>query len=237
MTYQDFKDPMVAQAWDADNRSLNPSRSEQLDMLLTVIADHYQAGKTILDLGMGTGLVETMLFQRVPQAEVVGVDGSAAMLELAHKRLQAQASQYTALIHDFAEIGTLQLPPRAYQIVFSVQTLHHLTDAQMLAAYQFIYNTLEAGGLFLLLDRIAVEQGGLFDLYQSLWARQDKVYQSRVYGAEGMTFAEHQAVVAGRGDLPLGLERHLELLKQVGFEAACLHLQTNRALLVGRKPA
>lgn len=236
MSYQDFQDPTVAQAWDADNHSRNPSRSEQLDMMLTIIADHYQAGKSILDLGMGTGLVEAMVFQRVPQAQVVGVDASAAMLALAHQRLQSHASQYTALIHDFTDIATLKLPTHAYQIVFSVQTLHHLTDPQLLTAYQFIYDTLEAGGLFLLLDRIALDQGGLFDVYQSLWARQDRVYQSQVHNAEGTTFAEHQAVVAGRGDLPTSLERHLELLKQVGFEAACLHLQTNRALLVGRKP-
>jgi SAM-dependent methyltransferase len=235
MSYYDFKDPMNAQAWDAGNQGRNPSRAEQLDMLLTIIADHYQPDKTILDLGIGTGLVEEMLFQRIPQAQLVGVDASAAMLELAHKRLQPYSDQYTALIHDFTEIDALQLPPRDYQIVFSVQTLHHLTDEQMLVAYQFIYNRLQAGGLFLLLDRIAVEQGNLYSVYQSLWARQDTLNQSQVHDAEGMTFAEHQRIVAERGDLPIGLESHLTLLKQAGFEAACLHLQTNRALLVGRK--
>ncbi len=235
MSYQDFKDPATAQTWDADTRSYNPSRPEQLDMLLTIIADHYQAGKTILDLGIGTGLVEEMLFHRIPQVQLVGVDASSAMLELAHKRLQPHASQYTTLIHDFTQIASLQLPPRQYQIVFSVQTLHHLTDSQMLVAYQFIHNTLESGGLFLLLDRIAVEQGGLYSVYRSLWARQDALYQSQVQGWEGATFADHQRIVAERGDLPMDLERHLVLLKQAGFEAACLHLQTNRALLVGRK--
>jgi SAM-dependent methyltransferase len=235
MSYKDFQDPAAAQSWDADTRINNPSRPEQLDMLLTIIADHYQAGKTILDLGMGTGLVEELLFQRIPHAQVVGVDASPAMLELAHKRLQPYASQYTALIHYFTDINTLQLPQRDYQIVFSVQTLHHLTDPQVLVAYQYIYNTLESGGLFLLLDRIAVEQDGLYSVYQSLWARQDRMYQSTVKDAEGATFADHQHIVAGRGDLPLGLERTLDLLKQTGFETACLHLQTNRALLVGRK--
>jgi tRNA (cmo5U34)-methyltransferase len=235
MSYQDFNDPAGAQAWDADTRSLNPSRPEQLDILLSIITDHYRPDKTILDLGIGTGLVEEMLFQRIPQAQLVGVDAASAMLELAHNRLQPYASQYTTLIHDFTQITTLELPPHAYQIVFSVQTLHHLTDAQMLVAYQFIYKTLEVGGLFLLLDRIAVEQGSLYSVYQSLWARQDRLYQSQVHSAEGATFADHQRIVAERGDLPIGLERHLELLKRVGFEAACLHLQTNRALLVGRK--
>jgi len=237
MSYHDFKDPAAAQSWDADTKINNPSRPEQLDIMLTIIADHYQPDKTILDLGMGTGLVEEMLFKRMPQARVIGVDASPAMFELAHKRLQPYASQYITLIHDFTEINALQLPPRDYQIVFSVQTLHHLTVEQMLVAYQFIYNTLETGGLFLLLDRIAVEQGGLYSVYQSLWKRFGKLYQSQVHNVEGETFADHQRVVAENGDMPIGLERHLQLLKQVGFEAACLHLQTNRALLVGRKPS
>jgi len=235
MSYQDFKNPIIAQTWDADTRSYNPSRPEQLDMLLTILVEHYQPDKTILDLGIGTGLVEEMLFKRIPSAQLVGVDASAAMLELAHKRLQPYAIQYTTLIHDFTDINNLQLPPRPYQIIFSVQTLHHLTDPQMFTAYQFIYNTLESGGLFLLLDRIAVEQGSLYSVYQRLWARQDSLYESKVRGWEGDTFADHQRIVTERGDIPMGLERHLTLLKQAGFEAACLHLQTNRALLVGRK--
>ncbi len=236
MSYQDFKNPATAQSWDADNRGRNPSRSEQLDMLLTIIADHYQTRKTILDLGMGTGLVEEMLFERLPKARIVGVDASSAMLELAHKRLKPHARQYTALIHDFTEITSLQLPAHEYQIVFSVQTLHHLNDEQMLVAYQFIHNTLEAGGLFILLDRIAVEQKRLFSVYQSLWARQDALYDSKVHDWEGTIFADHQRIVAERGDQPMGLKRHLQLLKKAGFEAACVHLQTNRALIVGRKP-
>lgn len=236
MPYQDFKDPTTAQIWDADTRSHNPSRPEQLDMLLTIIADHYQSGKTILDLGIGTGLVEDLLFQRVPTAQVIGVDASTAMLELAHHRLQPYASQYTALIHDLASITTLQLPPRDYQIVFSVQTLHHLTDSQMQVAYPFIYNTLQSGGLFLLLDRIAIEQGSLYSVYQSLWTRQDTLQGSHMLEWEGLTFADHQRIEPERGDIPLTLERHLTLLKQTGFDAACFNLQTNRALIAGRKP-
>ncbi|MBI1277972.1 MAG: methyltransferase domain-containing protein [Anaerolineaceae bacterium] len=235
MPYQDFKNPATAQSWDAGNQGRNPSRSEQLDMLLSIIADHYQPGKTMLDLGIGTGLVEEMLFKRIPQAQLVGVDASSAMLELAHNRLQPYASQYTTLIHDLSAIDSLRLPSHPYQVIFSVQTLHHLTDTQMKAAYHFIYNTLESGGLFILLDRIAVKQGNLFSVYQSLWARQDALYQTNVHSWEGETFADHQRIVAERGDLPMSLERHLQLLKQAGFETACLHLQTNRALLVGKK--
>ncbi|MBL8118268.1 MAG: class I SAM-dependent methyltransferase [Anaerolineae bacterium] len=235
MPYQDFKDPATAQAWDADNRSYNPARMEQLDMLITLIAAAYQPGKAILDLGIGTGLVEELLFHRVPEAFVVGVDASPAMLARAQQRLQPYAAQYVAVEHDLTAINSLQLPGHAYAFVFSVQTLHHLTDEQMQTAYRFIYDTLEPGGLFLLLDRIAVEKAGLYDCYQHLWARQDRLHDSHVAVNEGATFSDHQRIVAERGDLPLILERHLQLLTAAGFEAACLNLQTNRALVAGRK--
>ncbi len=234
---QDFQDKATAISWDKDTISANPSRPEQLDMLITLIEDGYQPGKTILDLGFGTGLVEEQIFRRIPVAQIVGVDASQAMMELAHPRLEAFKDQYVTVQHDLSQLDGLQLPERDYQFVFSVQTLHHLTDEQMQMAYHFIYNTLEAGGLFLLLDRIAVEKSALYDCYQSLWRRQDRVYGSQVASGEGATHTEHQAVVRTRGDIPMGLERHLELMREAGFEAACLHLQTNRALFAARKPA
>jgi tRNA (cmo5U34)-methyltransferase len=235
MPFQDFKDEHSAQQWDADTLSYNPSRPEQLDMLLTLIADEYQPGKTILDLGIGSGLVEEMLFQRIPAAQVVGVDASSAMMALADERLKPYAGQYVTLEHDFSRIESLQLPSCAYQFVFSVQTLHHLTDEQMRRAYTWIYVTLEMSGLFLLLDRIAVDQPGLYRCYQSLWNRQDRLQGSKVNSSEGQTFEDHVKIVSERGDLPIGLERHLQLLHEAGFEAVCLHMQTNRALFAARK--
>ncbi len=235
MPFQDFKNQQIAQQWDADTLSYNPSRPEQLDMLLTLIADEYQPGKTILDLGIGSGLVEEMLFARIPEAQVAGVDASAAMIALADERLKAFSTQYTTILHDLTQIDSLRLPERNYQIAFSVQTLHHLNDDQMTHTYGFIYDLLEMDGLFLLLDRIAVDQAGLFSAYQSLWRRQDRLQGSKVSSSEGQTFKDHRRIVADRGDVPMGLERHLQLMKQAGFEAACLHLQTNRALIAGRK--
>lgn len=232
---QDFQNKDTAQQWDKETIVYNPSRPDQLDMLLTLLEDGYQPGKTILDLGFGTGLVEEQIFRRIPNAQIVGVDASLAMMELAHPRLKAHADQYITFHHDLTQLETLELPKRAYQFVISIQTLHHLTDAQMLTAYQFIYRTLDADGLFILLDRLAVEKSSLYDCYQSLWRRQDRIYKSEVATHEGDTYAEHLDIVAGRGDLPMGLERHLVLLREAGFDAACLHLQTNRALIVGRK--
>lgn len=233
---QNFQDKATAVSWDKDTISANPSRPEQLDMLITLIEDGYQPGKSILDLGFGTGLVEEQIFRHIPSAQIIGVDASMAMMELAHPRLGAFKDQYITIQHDLSLIGSLQLPKRDYQFVFSVQTLHHLTDEQMQAAHRFIYNVLEVGGLFLLLDRIAVEKAALYDCYQSLWRRQDRIHGSQVASSEGATHSDHQERVRQRGDIPMSLERHLALLNGAGFEATCLHLQTNRALFAARKP-
>jgi ubiquinone/menaquinone biosynthesis C-methylase UbiE len=232
---QDFRDPNTAREWDADTRCYNPMRLEQLEMLLALVAAEYQPGQTILDLGLGSGQVEALLFERVPGAQVVGVDASAAMLEIAAERLQPYAAQYTTVLHDLAQIDTLALPARDYGIVISIQTLHHLDDAQMGRAYAFIQRTLRPGGLFLLLDRIAVEHANLFGCYQTLWAQQDAARGSQVRWHEGENYAEHQASNRDRADQPLGLARHLELLRMAGFAAACLHLHTHRALFAARR--
>ena len=64
----DFTDKKTAQAWDSDTTFYNPTRPQQLDLMLTIIEDAYQPGDTILDLGFGSGLVEERIFRRIPGA-------------------------------------------------------------------------------------------------------------------------------------------------------------------------
>src|SRR5438477_7226614 len=112
--------------WDSDPTSGNPVRGEQLDLLLSLVADHYIHGSTILDIGSGSGLVEEQLFQRLPEALVVGVDYSPAMIAMAMKRLAGRDKQFVTVQHDLCDIQAAKLPERDYRIAFSVQTIHNL---------------------------------------------------------------------------------------------------------------
>lgn len=232
MTYQNWSDPETARKWDEDNTSRNPLRPQQLEMLLAILEDEFEPGKTILDLGYGTGIVEQMIFERIPSAQIVGVDRSEAMMALAAERLKPYPFRFIPVHFDLAELSSIlgpasPLPRQQYQIVISVQALHHLTPEQMQAAYLTIYDILEPRGLFLLQDRIAVSTPHLWSAYQSLW---------RLLNVqEGETYEEHIAQVAAQGDQPAPLEQHLRWLQDAGFEAACLHLHTNRALIAARK--
>lgn len=230
----DWTDPQMARNWSADPLSHNPTRKEQLDILLTLLASEYRQHTTILDIGMGSGIVEEMIFGRIPHAYVVGVDSSRAMLELAYERLRGYEGQYEVVVHDLTQLDTLELPEEEYSVVISVQTIHNLEDSHKKAIFKLAYDALQPGGLFLLLDRIAIDTPALFGLYKGLWDRLDRVHSGHL--REGATLDEHRERIAERGDVPITLEQHLDWLREARFEAACLHLHGIRALFGARKP-
>ncbi len=238
MTYQDWEDPELAQKWSENPTAQNPLRAEILDLLLTILEAEFQPGKTILDLGYGSGIVEALIFQRIATAQVVGIDRSDAMMKLAKERLQEFPFQLIGLKHNLRHLHTLlgpqsPLPKQEYQVAISVQALHHLTPDEHQMVYLTLHDILEPNGLFLLADRVKVEQSSLFGTYQTLWNRLTQQYETHF--DEGTTFEEHQKMLRERGDYPLTVAQHLEFLKAANFDAECVFKHTNRALIVARR--
>lgn len=92
----------------------------------------FDAG-TIVDLGCGPGDIALRLAARLPAAQVIGIDGSAAMLALAERARAAAPAAIAArvrfqrtMLQDLP--GTL--PPAA--AVVSNSLLHHLADGGLL---------------------------------------------------------------------------------------------------------
>jgi SAM-dependent methyltransferase len=175
-----------------------------------------------------------MIFERIPGAQVIGVDVSPAMMALAEERLKPCAAQIQMIAHDLGALDTLKIAPCRF--IISSQALHHLSDAQMEKAYGYIRDLLLPGGLFISVDRVALDPPELFDVYQSLWRWQDQALGSDVFMHEGTSYDAHVEVTRQRGDSPLTLRRHLELMSAVGLRAACIHASGIRAVFVARKP-
>ena len=123
------------------------------------------------------------------------------------------------------------LPPATYSIVFSVQALHHLRQENQQKLYGSLFNLLPPGGVFLLNDRIALDPAPFADLYRSAWNRLERVSEAKS-DLSGDDFL-HQ--LEDKEDHPGTLEEHLTWLRQAGFEATCLHMHLNRALIAGVK--
>lgn len=231
----DWKDAQTAKRWDRQATDRNPTRAEQLDILVSVLADFWRPGHWLLDLGYGSGQVEQLIFDRIPEAKVVGLDSSEPMMELARARLAGYGDRFEAVQHDLAALSEVPLPAHPYHFVIAVQSLHHLSPEEMREAYRWIHDRLEPGGLFLLLDRLRAENAETWRILRSVWERQDREYGSSVTGHEGERFQEHERIVQDRGDRPILLDQHLQWLREVGLEVACLHVHGNRALIAAAK--
>jgi trans-aconitate 2-methyltransferase len=78
--------------------------------------------ETVLDAGCGTGRVTEALLERLPRGHVIGVDGSAEMLDAARARLGSSVE----LIHQ--DLEALDLGERRVDAVLSTATFHWLND-------------------------------------------------------------------------------------------------------------
>jgi len=231
--HDDWENPEFAQHWDAVVSAANPSRAEQLDLLVAIVERVYVAGSSILDLGIGSGLVELALFARVPEARIVGVEQSEAMIALAEQRLAPFADRCQIVRHDLAEIESLMLPERTYSIAFSVQTLHHIPHEAQRAVYGFVARLLPRGGVFLHMERVALDAETFAEVIAPAW----EALESRAEVKSGGTAEDFLARLSYKSEYAATLEQHLAWLREAGFASACLHLQLNRVLMAGVKPA
>ncbi len=103
------------------------------------------AAPVVVDLGCGTGSATRRLAARWPQAEVTGVDGSAAML--AQAQADAEAAPGARLRWLQADIGDLAAwaPPVPVGLIFSNAALHWLPDHA--ALFPALVSRLAPGGV------------------------------------------------------------------------------------------
>ena len=226
-----WENPEFARDWDQTALQINPTRAEELDILIRLLEAEYQEGTTILDVGIGSGLVEALLFARLPHALVVGVDSSSVMLGLAAQRLAAFEQQWTLISQDFTDLERLVLPKRKYQVVIGVQALHHVPHDKKQAIFQFVADLLEPAGLFLIIDRMALDVAPFADLYRAMWKRLKEREESKD-DTNPNDFLER---LQDKEDDPASLEEHLGWLRRAGLSATCLHLHLHRALIAGKK--
>ncbi len=96
---------------------------------------------TVLDAGCGSGRVTELLARRLPRGRVVALDGSAAMLETARRRLAPFAQRVTFVHADLLDPLPLAEPVDA---VLSTATFHWVPDHDALFAH--LAEVLRPGG-------------------------------------------------------------------------------------------
>ncbi len=227
-----WSDKDFADKWDGRNHFRdNPDRGEQLDLLVTLLADGCRADSLILDLGSGSGRVAELIFERTEGVRVVGVDSSPSMMDIAKKRLAPWGDRFIPVPGGMSDIENLGLPGGPWSFIISVQAFHEMPDGDKRKVMAVVYEMLAPGGTFFLMDRIEFPGEALAESYRSVWDRLNR----KANLTDKMSYEEYWESYSTKDDHAASLGQHLSWFRAAGFEVACLYLHYNRALFAARR--
>lgn len=204
--------------YDARIRTFIPDYEEMLDVGAGLVP---AGGRTIVDLGIGTGALAWRCAKRAPQAKIVGVDADADIMNLARRRLGARA---TLLCGSF-----LRTPlPRCDATVASF-ALHHVRTRQAKARlYGRIHAALRPGGVFVTVDCHPARDPDLAREQMGVWTAHLLKSYNKSEARKLLNAWSHE-------DVYTPLEVEIRLMQQSGFEVEILWRRGAFAVLRGRR--
>lgn len=152
-----YDPPERVRRYDADMDIMHPLRHKMIEIAVDFLPlPHTQALK-VLDLGVGTGAFSLRILERYLNSEIVGIDGSLSMLELAKVRLREFSHRAEFLVSDFGAIPETVLKPDTFDAVISSYALHHLDAREKLAVLSSVVPAIRPGGWILNADLVVAD--------------------------------------------------------------------------------
>lgn len=183
----------------------------------------------VLDVACGTGdVVMEICRQKGPRVRVIGIDFSANMLELAREKTRHHPSGSISLIAgDALALPFENASVNAITIAFGIRNIQNKA-----LALESFYNSLEPGGMLLVLELATPKKGRMRDTYLT--------YFQKVLPLIGRLFSRHHYAYSylpesvSRFPSP---DRFMNLMKTAGFtQVNCSRLTLGVAnLFVGIK--
>lgn len=174
------------------------------------------ASGRMLDIGTGPGHIPLLVCRRLSNAEVVGVDLSENMLDLARRHLAASAYK-DRIEFKKADAKGLPFADHEFDVVYSNTILHHIPDPRPFITEA--WRVLRTGGVFCIRDLFRPDSPERRDELVELYAAEEEPYQKELFRASlHAAFApeELRDIVADCGlqenlEIVLDSDRHMTL--------------------------
>ena len=132
-----------------------PSRDEIQEAMLDLIPAEADEPFRAVELGVGAGWLSAAILHRFPAAQVLGLDGSPAMLRETEARLQPFAGRFELREFRLQDRSWLEGIGGGTRLFVSSLVIHHLDGAAKQTLYGDLYERLDDGGAVLIADLVA----------------------------------------------------------------------------------
>lgn len=153
-----------------------PYASDQMEVMLKLIAGSGRPIERFLDLGSGSGLLAIAMLAQYPLARAYLVDFSEPMIDAARDLLGEDVSLPRFILSDLGDPGWVEKVTHdaPYDAVVSGFAIHHLSHQRKIELYGEIFGLLAPGAVFINMEHVAsptpwVEAQFDASMIDSLW--------------------------------------------------------------------
>ena len=231
--------------WEEDHSELYrrlapiavPARDEMLASLCCLLPFGPDDEFVALDLGCGEGILGSILLSCFPKSQLVALDGSASMREVATRRLEPFGERAQVREFDLGDPGWLGVADGAGGVLSSL-ALHHVGGGRKKALFGELAGRLAETSALLIADLVEPRRTEARALFAAGWEDSARS-AARELGEPGAFGAfEHAHWNHYRypdpGDMPSPLADQLRWLEEAGFsDVDCFWLRAGHAIYGG----
>lgn len=220
-----------------------PRRGEILAAFLDLIPAEAHDVFTGAELATGAGWLTNGILSRFPNARMIGLDGSPAMLDATRATLGSNAGRAELALFRLEEPTWPDRLPDGLRCIVSSLAVHHLDHEGKRLLYQRLFQRLEPGGALLILDLVEATSEPARRTYARAWdadvRRQSiELTDSRDlwdrFAADKWNLYDHPDPGF---DIPSPLIDHFMWLREAGFTGIdCFWSRAGHALYGGYRP-
>ena len=162
--------------------------------------------KTLLDLGIGTGLELAEIYRRFPDMKVTGVDIAGDMLDILKASYPEKSIELFRKSYFEFDFGQSR-----FDAALSVMSLHHYDHAKKAALYEKLRGCIKPGGVYIECDYMLSEAE-----YENAQQMEDSFFKEfeRLKSEEAITDEREYHF-----DTPLTVANQIKLLLEAGFNS------------------
>ncbi len=156
-----MKEIWDALTYDSERKRLVPCFEGFYGTAAELVARSCPASPEILDLGAGTGILSSVILERVKSSRLHLLDASSEMLGRAESRLKD--CQPRILVQPL----THEVLRGPFNAVVSALAIHHLGDGEKRSLYSRVFEVLRPGGIFINAEQVAGSSARLERLFEA----------------------------------------------------------------------